>query len=177
MRSSPFCPTPKILYASQWARHCPESATSRFRICKPKIPRVHLTPHPKRHLDRFSRFCTADGIASLFTMGRTASSKLPLPLGEIWAHLIHGFLGPAQPSPQPKRHLDRQAIFCRAHYRDRPTNQPTDRPRYSVRNNRSHLLIRTVVLRCGLITVSTVVLNCCKGDRPSQWETPIFGPL
>jgi len=25
-----------------------------------------------------------------------------------------------------------------------------------------------------IITVSTVVLNCCKGDRPSQWETPIF---
>jgi len=28
-----------------------------------------------------------------------------------------------------------------------------------------------------LVTVSTVVLNCCKGDRPSQWETPIFRPL
>ena len=28
-----------------------------------------------------------------------------------------------------------------------------------------------------LLTVSTVVLNCCKGDRPSQWEYPIFGPL
>jgi len=28
-----------------------------------------------------------------------------------------------------------------------------------------------------VITVSTVVLNCCKGDKPSQWETPIFGPL
>jgi len=27
------------------------------------------------------------------------------------------------------------------------------------------------------LTVSTVVLNCCKGDKPSQWETPIFGPL
>jgi len=27
------------------------------------------------------------------------------------------------------------------------------------------------------ITVITVVLNCCKGDMPSQWETPIFGPL
>jgi len=27
------------------------------------------------------------------------------------------------------------------------------------------------------ITVSTVVLNCCKGDKPSQWEYPIFGPL
>ena len=27
------------------------------------------------------------------------------------------------------------------------------------------------------ITVSTVVLNCCKGDKPSQWEYPIFGSL
>ena len=27
------------------------------------------------------------------------------------------------------------------------------------------------------ITVSTVVLNCCKGDKPSQWEYPIFAPL
>jgi len=27
------------------------------------------------------------------------------------------------------------------------------------------------------ITVSTVVLNCCKGDKPSQWESPIFGYL
>ena len=27
------------------------------------------------------------------------------------------------------------------------------------------------------ITVSMVVLNCCKGDKPSQWEYPIFGPL
>jgi len=35
---------------------------------------------------------------------------------------------------------------------------------------------------CVLIAIlvpkfSTVVLNCCKSDRPSQWETPIFGPL
>jgi len=28
-----------------------------------------------------------------------------------------------------------------------------------------------------MTTVSTVVLNCCKGDKPSQWEYPIFGPL
>jgi len=26
---------------------------------------------------------------------------------------------------------------------------------------------------CTDITVSTVVLNCCKGERPSQWETTI----
>ena len=27
-----------------------------------------------------------------------------------------------------------------------------------------------------IITGSTVVLTCCKGDSQSQWETPIFGP-
>ena len=27
-----------------------------------------------------------------------------------------------------------------------------------------------------IITGSTVVLTCCKGDSSSQWETPIFGP-
>ena len=31
--------------------------------------------------------------------------------------------------------------------------------------------------QCLHITVSTVVLNCCKNDRPSQWEYTIFGPL
>ena len=27
-----------------------------------------------------------------------------------------------------------------------------------------------------IITGSTVVLTCCKGDCQSQWKTPIFGP-
>jgi len=27
-----------------------------------------------------------------------------------------------------------------------------------------------------IITGSTVVLTCCKGDGQSQWKTPIFGP-
>jgi len=31
---------------------------------------AHLNPQPKRHLDRFSRFCTGDCLVSLyFTMG------------------------------------------------------------------------------------------------------------
>ena len=28
----------------------------------------------------------------------------------------------------------------------------------------------------GEITVCTVVQNCCKGDEPCQWNTPIFRP-
>jgi len=40
------------------------------------------------------------------------------------------------------------------------------------------LVLPVAVVGSGdLVTVNTVVLNCCKGDRPSQWETPIFGPL
>jgi len=27
-----------------------------------------------------------------------------------------------------------------------------------------------------IITGSTVVLTCCKGDGQSQWKTPIFAP-
>ena len=55
---------------------------------------------------------------------------------------LHGGSGPrlimvlwAHPSPQPKRHLDRFSPFCRGHDCD----TLTDRPRYSVCNNRMHL--------------------------------------
>ena len=42
------------------------------------------SPQPKRHLDRFNRFCTDDRRVSLyFTMGRPflPLKKLPLPIG------------------------------------------------------------------------------------------------
>jgi len=42
-------------------------------------------------------------------------SKLPLPMGDLDSHLIHGSLGPPHPSPQPKKHLDRCSRFCRAY--------------------------------------------------------------
>jgi len=38
----------------------------------------------------------------------------------------------AHPSPQPKWHLDRFSHFCRAHNRDRQTNQPSDHATPSV---------------------------------------------
>jgi len=57
----------------------------------------------------------------------------PFPWGDLDPHLTHGSL--AQLSPQPKRHLDRFSRLCRDHY----CEWPTDRPRYSVCNNRPHL--------------------------------------
>jgi len=54
---------------------------------------------------------------------------------ECGFNLIHGTLG--LPSPQPKRHLDRSAVFAGLWVHDR--DRLTDRPRYSVASGRPHL--------------------------------------
>jgi len=61
------------------------------------IPTAHPSPQPKRHLNRFSGFCTDDRRVSLysyFTMGR------PFPVGDLNPHLIHGSLCPSESSTQ-----------------------------------------------------------------------------
>jgi len=59
------------------------------------VPWAYLNPKSKRHLDRFSRFCTAHGRTSLyFTMGCPFPSKLPLAMGDLHPNLIHDSLGP-----------------------------------------------------------------------------------
>jgi len=83
----------------------------------------------------------------------------------------------AQPSPQPKRHLDRFSRFAGLMI---VTDRPTDRPRYSVCNNRPHLRS----LRCGVIitdpaacgkstfspflsgTCEEITHRCCCDPRP-----------
>jgi len=80
---------------------------------------AYPSPQPKRHLDRFSRCCTAHRRASLYlTTGR------PFPLKNVISMegpAPHG----AHPSPQPKRYLDRFSRLCRAHYCDRQTDRQT----------------------------------------------------
>ena len=67
---------------------------------------------------------------------RTDHSFPPLLKEDMNPHLIHGSLGPqSHMNPELKWHLDRLSRFCRAHYCDRQT----DKPRYSVGNNRPHL--------------------------------------
>ena len=101
------------------------------------LPCADPRPKPKRHLDQFSHFCTAHCTVSLyFTMGRPyLPSKLPLPMADLdpipymapWAHQ----------SPQHKHHLDWFSRFAGlTTVTDRLTD--TDRPRYSVCNNRPH---------------------------------------
>jgi len=84
------------------------------------------SPHPKRHVDRFSRFRTTyDAESPYFTMGspfilKTARSHAEIPSQS------NTMLPSAQPSPHPKRHLDRFSRFAGfAIVTDRPTNYAT----------------------------------------------------
>jgi len=71
-----------------------------------------------------------------FTIGHPFPLKIATSHREIWTPIRHGSL--AHLNLQPKGHLDRFSRFCRAHDRDRQTDWPTDRPRYSVCNSRPH---------------------------------------
>ena len=105
------------------------------------VPWVHLTQFPKRHLDRFIRFCTVHSRACLyFTVGCPLSQNSRFPWG-IWTPSITWLLELTVPtqSPQSKQHLDRFSLFCTAYDCERPTDRPTDRLRYSVCNSRPHL--------------------------------------
>jgi len=94
---------------------------------------AHLSPHPNRHIDRFSRFCTAHARESLyFTMGCSFShpfSPLPLCMGDLNPNLIHSSLGP----PESITQMASRSIqpFCRAYDCDTLTDRQTNRPRYS----------------------------------------------
>jgi len=91
--------------------------------------------NPNWHLDWFSCFCTAHHKLSLyFTMVCPfPHQNCHFPWG-IWTPIEH-MVPWSHPSPQPKWQLGRFSRFCGAHYLDRPT----DRPHYSVCNNRPDL--------------------------------------
>jgi len=91
------------------------------------LPWTHPSTHPKRHLDRFSRFCTAHGRVSLyFTMCAAFPLKIaPSHGGALDPCLIYGSLT-RYSSPQPKRHLDRSRRFAGLTIvTDRPTDSQT----------------------------------------------------
>jgi len=98
-------------------------------------------PITQRHLDPFSRFCRDDCRVSLyFTMGRPfPPQNCPFAWG-IWTHLIRGSLDPLKSSTQTESRSVQPFFAGLTSVIDRPT----DRPRYSVGNNRPQLLVCTV---------------------------------
>jgi len=66
------------------------------------LPSAHQSPNPKRHLDRFSRFCTVHGrvLVHFTTSCPFPPLKLPLPIGNLDPLLTHDSLGPFEPTTQ-----------------------------------------------------------------------------
>ena len=92
------------------------------------------SPQPKRHLDRFSCFCTAHcRVLLYYTVGRpfhpvkiTPSRRRSGPQYNTW------FLGPSGSSTQTASWLVQPFLQGSLMWQ---TDQQTDRPRYSVCNN------------------------------------------
>jgi len=107
------------------------------RTCAPHHGFLVLaTQYSKRHLDRFISFCTAQAGRTLYFMCHPFPPKLPLSVENLVdPHLIHA------PAPMAQTASRSVQPFCRPHNCDRPT----DRPRYSVDNNRPHLCVSSYV--------------------------------
>jgi len=87
---------------------------------------VHATQHPKRHLDRFSRFCTVQAGRSLLYNGLPFPPKMPLRWGSgLPSNRSTWFLEPSR-AHNPNDISIGSAVFCRAHYCDRQTDRQAD---------------------------------------------------
>ena len=67
------------------------------------IPWGVPSPQPKRHIDRFSRFCRETTAVCLCTLQWDAPSPpqtSPFPWGDLDPHVIYGSLGPPESSTQ-----------------------------------------------------------------------------
>jgi len=118
---------------------------------------VQATQRPKRHLDRFSRLCVyAQLKPEAFTMAAPflLKTKLPLSMGHVNPHLIHGFLDPPEPTTQTVSRLVQPLLQGSLLWQ---TDRQTDRPRYSVGNNRPRL--RTQYCDPALIIYDSCQLN------------------
>jgi len=74
------------------------------------FPSAHLSPQPKRQVDRLSRFAQLTAESPYTLQWASLSPKLPLSIGESGPHLMSDSLAPSE--PQPKWHLDGFSRFC-----------------------------------------------------------------
>jgi len=89
------------------------------------VPWTHPSPHFKRHLEQFGRFCTAPAADSPCTWATNFPLKIAPSHGGSGPHVVH--FSWAHLSPNLKRQLLRFSRFCTAHYHERQTDRQTDR--------------------------------------------------
>jgi len=97
------------------------------------LPSAHPIPQPKRQIDRFSRFCTVH-----VRVSSRACRGMPFPWGDLdpmvpWRTRVLNPNGISIGS----------AVFAGF---TSVTDRPTDRPRYSVGNNRPHLYVSSTAM-------------------------------
>ena len=104
------------------------------------VPWTHATQHPKRHRDRYGRFCTAHGRESIyFTVGRPPPLKIAPSRGGSELPSNTWFLGPTRVHILNDMSMASAVFAGLMIVTDRPTDRQRDRPRYSVCNSRPHL--------------------------------------
>jgi len=72
------------------------------------LPSAHPSPQPKRQVDRFSRFCTAHGVKSLYSTMVDPFPKMALLLGDLDPHIIYDSLSECEPTIQTASQLVQQ---------------------------------------------------------------------
>jgi len=122
------------------------------------LPWANVSPNAKRHLDRFSHFCTAYDIESLYFT--TAATSPPLKIassyGDLDSRPIHGSfsLGPSESTVQTASRSV-QPFFAGL---TTVTDRQTDRPRYSICITVGRIYVRS--RRCGpIIMIMTTGLQ------------------
>jgi len=119
------------------------------------IPWAHPSPKPKRHLGRFSHFCTDDRVFLYFTMGCPfPPQNCPLPWRDLDSHLIHGSLDPLESSAET---VSQSVQPLLQPWLDSVTHRPTDHTTWSVITAASMY----VVLGCGIIITATTFVHHC----------------
>jgi len=111
------------------------------------LPWANPSPYPKRHLDHFSSFCTAQSRASLYIMGR---HFLPQIAPSHRPYLIHGSLGTPESTTQTaSRSVQSFLHGSRSCQTDRPTDRQTDHATPSVKVGR--IYVRSTATRPNIV--------------------------
>jgi len=102
-------------------------------------------------------------------------SKLPLPMGALDPRLIHGCL--SHPSPHNPNGISiGSSVFAGL---KTVTDRPTDRPRYSVCNNRPHqLMLRRgllIIIKSAFVGLKLIAQNRMFQDALLQAEKQVAG--
>jgi len=145
------------------------------------LPWANPSPNPKRHLDRFSRFCTARDRESLnVTTDRPSSLlKFPFAIGDLDPHLIHRVLAPHKSSTQtvslsvqPLPHTSPQSVPIGLLYNG-PPFPPQNCPLAWERELDPHLIHRpTRVLKENGISIGSTVFAGLTTVTDRQTATP-----